>query len=44
MNPSNGILILKLFSKGDRDLLKMKLTNLKFPEHGNLDLFSSWGS
>ena len=45
MNPSNGIWILKLFSKGDRDQLKIKLTKLKFPEHDNLDLsinLESW--
>ena len=39
MNPSNRVLNLELFSKGDRDQLKRKLTHLKFPKHGNLDLF-----
>ena len=39
MNLSNRVLNLELFSKRDRDQLKRKLTHLKFPKHGNLDLF-----
>ena len=30
------------FSEGDRDQLKIKATNLKFPEHDHLDLFINW--
>jgi len=44
MNPSNGIWILKLFSKRDRGQLKIKLTKLKFPEHDNPDLSINWES
>ena len=39
MNLSNRVLNLELFSKGDQDQLKRKLTHPKFPKHGNLDLF-----
>ena len=35
MNPSNGILLLKIVSKGDQ--LKIKLANLKFPKNDNLE-------
>ena len=44
MNPSNRVSNLELFSKWHRDQLKRKLTHLKFPKHGNLDLFIYWGS
>jgi hypothetical protein len=31
------------FSEGDRNQLKIKATNLKFPEHDHLqDLFINW--